>query len=209
MRTFPPSATMCVHPTLVGSATLAYWTNTVSLVTGTNIFSAIVTDGAGLTATNSIAVFLRVSSVLHIANVGAGTNLALAPSAFGVPTNNALLDIGRNYRVQAKAASGNVFSKWVDGTGVVLSRNATLEFRMQTNLQLTANFVTNPVIANTANGSYNGLFYETNDVRVKSAGAIFNLNVRTDMTFSGTMKLDGHTYILTAHSMRVAMPSRL
>jgi hypothetical protein len=57
--------------------------------------------------------------------------------------------------------------------------------------------VTNPVVANAANGSYNGLFYETNEVRMNSAGAIFNFNVRTDMTFSGTLKLDGHTYLLT------------
>ena len=156
-----------------------------------------MTDAAGLAATNSVAVFLRVRSALHISSIGAGTNLALAPTTFGTPTNNALLDIGRNYRVQAKAATGNMFSNWVDGTGAVISRLATLEFRMKTNLQLVANFATNPILAHAANGSYNGLFYETNEVNVKSAGAIFNFMVRTDATFSGTMKLDGRAYVLT------------
>lgn len=196
-RTFPPSAPWTVHPELVGVPTMYHWTNTVMLVPGTNVFAAVVTDAAGLTATNAVTVFLRVRSALHIANVGAGTNLALPPTTFGKPTNNALLDIGRNYRVQAKPAAGNMFSNWVDGNGVVLSRLALLEFRMQTNLQLVANFATNPVLANAANGSYNGLFYETNEVQIKSAGALFNFTVRTDATFSGTMKLDGRTYLLT------------
>jgi hypothetical protein len=196
-RTFPPTAPMIVHPTLYGSPTNYSWTNGVTLVAGTNVFAAIVSDAAGLTATNSVMVFLRVRSTLHVATNGAGSIFPMAPTTFGTPTNNAILDIGRNYRTQAKAAAGNVFSNWVDGTGAEVSRLALLEFRMRTNLQLTANFVTNPVIANGASGSYNGLFYETNEVRVKSAGAFFNFSVRIDMTFSGTMKVDGHSYILT------------
>lgn len=196
-RTYPPTAPLTIHPKLFGKPTMSQWTNSVSLVVGTNTFTAVVTDISGLTSTNHINVFLRVPSVLHVSTTGMGSTTPLAPLTFGTPTNGAILDIGRNYRISAKAAIGNVFSNWVDSRGVEISSSATLVFRMQTNLQLSANFVTNPIVANNASGSYNGLFYETNEVRIKSAGAIFNWIVRTDATFSGTLKLDGHSYVLT------------
>ncbi|MDB6056419.1 MAG: large protein [Verrucomicrobiales bacterium] len=196
-RTYPSSSPLTIHPKLSGKPTLSQWTNAVSLVPGTNTFTAIVTDISGLTSTNSINVFLRVPSVLHVNTAGGGSTTPLTPLTFGTPTNGAILDIGRHYRILATPVIGNVFSNWVDSRGLEISSSATLVFRMQTNLQLLANFVTNPIVANNANGSYNGLFYETNEVRIQSSGALFNLLVRTDTTFSGTLKLDGHSYSLT------------
>ena len=196
-RTWPPTAPMKFVPTLVGALNSERWTNAVSLVAGTNTFMAIVTDAAGWSSTNLLNVFLRVPSTLHVNTTGAGSTSALPPSTFGAATNNAILEIGRNYGISAKPAAGNVFSNWVDGTGAEISGNSTLLFRMVDSLSLVANFVTNPIIANNASGSYNGLFYETNKVRIKSAGAIFNLLVRPDTTFSGTLKVDGATYTLS------------
>ncbi|MGZ4974108.1 MAG: immunoglobulin domain-containing protein, partial [Limisphaerales bacterium] len=196
-RTFPPNAPMKIVPNLVGAPNSQRWTNAVSLVPGTNTFSAIVTDAAGWSSTNTLNLFLRVPSTLHVSTTGAGSTVALLPFTFGTATNTATLEIGRNYRISAKPAVGNVFSNWVNGSGAELSTAPTLVFRMSDNLQLVANFVTNPIVANNANGSYNGLFYQTNGVRVKSAGAIFNLLVRADATFSGTLKVDGGSYVLS------------
>ncbi len=196
-RTFPSNAAMKIVPNLVGTLNSWRWTNAVSLVAGTNTFTAIVTDAAGWSSTNTLNLFLRVPSTLHVSTTGAGSTVALLPFTFGTATNTATLEIGRNYRISAKPAIGNVFSNWVNGSGAELSGDPTFVFRMSDNLQLTANFVTNPVVANNANGSYNGLFYETNGVRVKSAGAIFNLLVRADATFSGTLKVDGSSYLLS------------
>jgi hypothetical protein len=196
-RTWPPNAPMKFVPTLVGAPNSEHWTNTVSLVAGTNTFTAVVTDAAGWSSTNLLNVFLRVPSTFHVNTTGAGSTSALSPYTFGAASNNAILEIGRNYGISAKPAAGNVFSNWVDGTGAEISGAPALLFRMADNLSLVANFVTNPIIANNASGSYNGLFYETNGVRVKSAGAIFNLLVRPDTTFSGTLKVDGGTYTLS------------
>jgi hypothetical protein len=196
-RIFPPWAPMKIVPTLVGSPTLERWTNSIMLVAGTNTFAAVATDASGLASTNFLNVFLRVPTTLQLGTNGAGSIMPLAPLTFGTPTNNATLEVGRNYRIQAKAGAGNMFSNWVDNTGAELSRNAMFEFRMQTNMHIAANFVTNPIVANNASGSYNGLFFETNEVRVQSAGALFNFLVRTDATFSGTLKLGGASYVLS------------
>jgi hypothetical protein len=196
-RTFPTTAPLKIVPNLVGTSTSMRWTNAVTLVAGTNSFAAVVTDGSGLTATNVLDVFLRVPVVFHLSTNGLGTITPKAPLNFGTPTNGAVLEIGRNYIIQAKANPGMMFSNWVNGAGVEVSTSPLLVFRMQTDLQLTANFVTNPIIANNANGSYNGLFYEADQVRIKSAGALFNVQVRTDATFSATLKVDGVSYPLT------------
>ena len=58
---------------------------------------------------------------------------------------------------------------------------------MVTNESLTATFIPNPHSA--VAGRYNGLFYETNIITHHSAG-LFSV-VLSNMTFSGTLKLEG------------------
>lgn len=162
----------------------AHWSASVDLLPGTNIIRTIAYDGFGnYSRTNVRHIFYSVPSPLTVSVNGNGK---VSPNF-----NGQLLEIGRGYSITAIPSNHWVFSNW---SGDISANTATLHFLMQSNLNLQANFVTNPFI--TLKGTYNGLFYESDVVRENTAG-FFTFVLKDNATFSGKLTLAGIPYPLT------------
>jgi len=98
------------------------------------------------------------------------------------------LVIGKKYSLTAKPGLNQLFTGW---TGSIASSSPTISFVMQSNLLLQANFIPNPFVP--ASGSYNGLFYENDAVRLSSAG-FFRLTLSSRGNYSGWVQLQGRRY---------------
>ncbi|MGA2246851.1 MAG: Ig-like domain-containing protein [Verrucomicrobiota bacterium] len=118
------------------------WTNWVAqvpLTPGTNTIAAYAVDASGNDSpTNTVRIVYVLSAVLAVSTNGAG---AITPK-----DNGALLPIGRNYTLTATALAGSGFSftNWTGGTSLplsVLTNKPALQFQMESNLMLQANFV--------------------------------------------------------------------
>ncbi len=128
------------------------WTATVNLIPGTNKIAAYAVDTSGnVSTTNSVSFQFVATNQLQIHLSGLGT---ISPNY-----SNAWLEIGRNYNITSTPASGFVFTNWVISTNWIGGANVTgtnLQFMMQSNLTLQANFVdtTKPTlsITNLASG---------------------------------------------------------
>jgi hypothetical protein len=182
------------------------WTNNLRLVDGTNTFRVTARDNAGLNSTPVVRNIFHVNTTTPLTliinapgsgNITSVGSLALL-ATFGDSTNQALLEIGRNYTVLATPTGNNIFTNWtiLEDSGITTSSTNRLTFRMSSNLTLTANFLLNPMLV--AIGKYNGLFYETNgpgipNIKTHSAG-LLRLNVGTGRSFSGTILLDGRSH---------------
>ena len=94
------------------------------------------------------------TDTLTVQVAGSGT---LTPNLHGKR-----LEVGQGYRLTAAPATGYLFSNWVSGTGQVLGNKLVLDFLMQKQLSVQAQFVPNPFLPVT--GTYNGLFFPTNGV---------------------------------------------
>ncbi|MCX6895684.1 MAG: Ig-like domain-containing protein, partial [Verrucomicrobia bacterium] len=165
------------------------WTAGVTLLPGTNTVRAFAEDATGnRSATNTTSLQFVVTNRLTLLTTGRGT---ISPNY-----SNAWLEIGRAYSMTATAGSGFVFSNW---DGSLTAFTPTLAFLMQSNLVLQANFITNPFVP--AKGVYNGLFYETNEVRVGSAG-YFTTTTTDSGGYSGSLSLAGQSLPFTGQ-MRV------
>jgi hypothetical protein len=152
------------------------WSTQVTLDPGTNIISVRSIDVSGnISLTNTRSLFCTVPSALNLAIHGQG----LVSGA----TNGQQFPIGQTCKLTAVPLAGFVFSNW---TGDVFGDVPTLSFLMQSNLQITANFVTNPFIA--CKGSFNGLFYESNQVRLGSSGA-FALALTDKGTYTASLRI--------------------
>ena len=88
-------------------------------------------------------------------------------------------------------APGQVFAGWAGG---LRSATAALTFRMDTNLLLEANFMTNPFTP--VRGSYTGLFYPTNEVLHDESG-LLTVTTTEQGKYSGTLRLGGQRYALS------------
>ncbi len=143
--------------------------------TGTASVTLTVGDGAATGSTTFSVSVQQASSQLSVTKTGQGT---VTPDL-----NNTTLVIGQSYTVTATPATGYEFSGW---TGSIISSSPTLTFVMASNLVLQANFVATPFAA--ASATYNGLFNESDEVRVNSAGA-FNVYVDTSGDYSGWVQL--------------------
>ncbi|HZM03149.1 MAG TPA: immunoglobulin-like domain-containing protein, partial [Candidatus Saccharimonadales bacterium] len=162
------------------------------VVVSNSLPSSIRSDIARLT--------LSVSSLTLQTN-GNGKIKPFGSPLFGLATNHAVLDVDRDYQIQAIAGAKTIFTNWTDETGTVLSTNSLLTFLMHSNLVLTANFLTNPIVAAGVAGSYNGLFYPVDDSRnplisESTSGFIGSLVVQTNRTYSGRLYLAGLVHIL-------------
>ncbi len=134
------------------------WTAPVTLSPGSNVVSVRSVDFSGnISLTNTRSFFCAVPATLSLAINGLG-------SVKG-GTNGQRLEIGRAYQLTAEPAPGCVFSNWTGGLAGV---SPSIAFVMQSNLAVTANFVTNPFVR--ANGAFSGLFYETDEVRLGHSG---------------------------------------
>lgn len=110
----------------------------------------------------------------------------------------AVLVIGKKYSITAEPAPGNVFAFWsasTNGASSVLSTSPACTFTMESNLVLTANFMTNPFTI--AMGTYNGIFSATNGVSVESSGMLKNLIVRENGSYSGSLLLGGASHAIS------------
>ena len=152
------------------------WSASITLQPGTNILSVRSEDVSGnISLTNTRSVFCSVPSSLTLAINGQG--------AVSGATNGQQLPIGRACKLTAVPLAGFAFSNW---TGDVFGTAPELSFLMGSNLQVTANFVTNPFTA--VKGSFNGLFYETNQVRLGSSGA-FTLALTDKGTYTASVRI--------------------
>ncbi len=157
------------------------WGAFLTLNPGTNTILAYAQDPSGNVSTTNTANVIYVPSVqLLILTTGQGT---LTPNL-----NGSLVAIGTNYTVTAKASAGYFFSNWVDSSGNVLSTNPALTIALQSNSIVTANFSTNFMFQ--AQGSYAGLFCDTNNVTATNAG-FFTATVTSTGAFSAKMLLAG------------------
>jgi hypothetical protein len=163
------------------------WTNwniSLALAPGPNTIKAYSEDAAGnISITNSVS-FIYVPST----NLTVQTN---GPGKFTPDYNNVWLALGTNYSMTATAVKGYVFSNWTGSTGAVLTNGATLKFTMASNLSFTANFISNPFAF--AGGTYQGLFYNTNDMTPGSSG-FFSAQVSTNGSFTAKFQQGNHTF---------------
>jgi hypothetical protein len=124
------------------------WSAAVALLPGTNTIAAYAVDTSGNVSTTNTLKFVYVpSATLTVLTNGKGT---LSPNY-----NNALLQLGKSYSIKATAGTGFVFTNWTGGTNVpltVLTNGTTVQFLMESNLTLQANFVdvTRPTLTITA-----------------------------------------------------------
>jgi hypothetical protein len=98
------------------------------------------------------------------------------------------LTLGRTYTVTAVPAAGQVFAGW---TGSYVSSSARLTFLMASNLFLQANFIPNPYV--TTAGTYSGLFYENDQVRLYRSG-FFQISSTPGGAYSGYLQLGAQRY---------------
>jgi hypothetical protein len=213
-RISPASAPLTNTPTLYGLPGAKKWTNVVTLVDGTNVFKAVAYDSKGnfntLVVTRTMfyvnnTTFLTLATNETTSGTGTITSAGTATdfAKYGMPTNQAPLELARKYTVLATPGLNQIFTNWtlVDASGTSYASTNKLTFIMTSNLNLTATFLTNPVL--TVTGKFNGLFYETNglavpDIKTNSAGLIGNLNVKTNGVFSGTLYIDGKSYTVAS-----------
>jgi len=118
------------------------WSAAITLIPGTNTIAAYALDTGGNVSTTSKVSFVCVLS----APLSVGTN---GLGSLSTNYNGVLLQIGKSFSITATAAKGFVFTNWTGGTNLPLSiitNKATIQFLMQSNLMLLANFadVTRP-----------------------------------------------------------------
>ena len=127
------------------------WSASVTLTPGTNSVQVYAVDTTGNpSTTNSVNFDFVVTNRLQIIATGLGS---ISPN-----DSNAWLEVGRNYSITAKPASGFVATNWVvstNGIGGTRANGATVNFLMASNLTLQVNFadVTKPTLSISAPAS--------------------------------------------------------
>jgi len=166
-----PSATGSVRFTPVANAS------------GTATVTVTVNDGQAI-ATRSFTVTV---------NGTAPTQLTLNKNGNGMVTpdlSKSQLRLGTRYSMTAVPAIGYEFAGW---TGSTSTLSTILTFVMTSNLMFEAKFIPSPYLP--VVGSYNGLFYEDDAVRLHSAG-FFKLSVTSRGLYTGTLQLGRDRFIL-------------
>jgi hypothetical protein len=168
-------------PATPGNSAFTNWTAGVTLSPGSNYVRACSVDTTGnFSPTNQVGFLFIPSAVISVQTNGSGT----------IARNNssALLAVGTNYTFTAYPARNWIFSNWVaGGSGSFVSNGPVLKFPMQSNLVLTANFVTNFFLA--AQGSYYGLFAPANEARSQSNSGYATITVTGTGAFSGSLTI--------------------
>jgi subtilisin family serine protease len=156
------------------------------LFPGTNVVRARAWDVSGnVSAEATRSLFFAARSQLTVGIEGRGF---ISPNW----TNRALA-VHRAYTLAASPALGYVFSNWlgsVPGQGGwrVLAQTARLNFFMESNLTLRANFVSNPFLA--VRGNYSGLFCR-NDVLQHESSGFFTLSLAGLGAYSAHLRTGG------------------
>jgi hypothetical protein len=101
------------------------------------------------------------------------------------------LTAGTSYTLTAVPDAGQLFAGW---TGSIIWPASNLTFVLTTDITLVANFSSSPFAL--LSGTYNGLFYEDDEVRQYSAGA-FAVTVTTRTNYSGRLQIGASRYSFT------------
>jgi len=168
------------------------WSATLTLQAGSNTVRFWSVDILGQESpVKSFAIFYATKSTLNLLASGHGT----ISSNF---TTDSLV-VYKDYTVTASPGSGNLFANWTETWTDAVSNlvtqtatNRTLTFLMESNMTLTATFVTNPFLA--AKGTYSGLFSAPNGVAFGSAGLLQNLVVGANGAYSGRLYIGATNY---------------
>ena len=179
---------------LTGSAgTVSNWSIPIVPQPGTNTLTVRCVDAAGnASAAVSRTFFYKVPAKLGVLQAGSGNGAFKGAASIPgdiLPTNGAMLNLGEGYAVTAVPGASSLFSNWVSAAGITVT--PVLPFIMQSNLVLTANFVSNFFPA--AAGTYNGLFFPANAVAKETSGMLYNLVLMGSGAFSGKFLMPGTT----------------
>ncbi len=156
------------------------WSAPVLLAPGRNIVQVRAVDVAGNVSSEvSRTLTYVVMTPLVVQTNGWGR---VTPNLDGRP-----LEIGRLYAIRAVPGPGQAFAGW----NGVLSPWPVLNFMMQSNLLLVADFVPSPFPA--AKGSYAGLMADTNGVLPDNSG-YFTISMTGSGPFTGKLFVGGKGY---------------
>lgn len=173
-----------------GSGSVSNWSVTLVPSPGTNTFTVYAEDIHGVASPPvSHSFFFKVPALLIVTNAGLGTGAFRGSSSIAgdtVPADGAMLNIGEGYTITAIPGKSSLFSNWtsvVEGGASAPSASPVLRFVMQSDLVLTATFISNffPAVA----GTYDGLFYPASGVTEETSGMLYNLALRDTGAFSG------------------------
>jgi hypothetical protein len=168
------------NPPVTASGTTVWSALLSNIPAGTNALVVEAIDISGNRTQVGQKLFFKVPAPLALSIVGSGTVTG--------PTNGQMLDLTRGYTLVATPAAGFLFAGW---TGSISQASATLPFLMESNLALTAVFVTNRFPG--VKGVYNGLFYDTNVVDQQSSGFL-TLTLGDLGAYSGKVLMNGKSY---------------
>jgi hypothetical protein len=156
------------------------WIATVPWRPGTNVVTVKAVDSVGReSASAARSVVYKTLSPIALVTNGVGRVVGV--------TNRQLLMVGGSYKVTATPGAGQLLSNWCASSGWTTAQNP-LTFMMESNLVLTANFVTNPFVSRA--GIYNGLFFEPETISHQRSG-FFSFTLATLGDFSGKLYLGG------------------
>jgi len=163
------------------------WTASVTLDPGANTIRAYAQDTDGNFSPAAKVTFTFIpSATLVVQTNGHGT---VKPK-----DNGKLLALGTNYTLTAVPGPDNLFSNWVaSGSTNFVSNNPVLNFTMQSNLVLTANFVTNVFLEWAMKGTYNGLFAPVGTPRQQSNSGAITFTLETNGVLSGKLTIGTNT----------------
>ncbi len=157
------------------------WQASFELQPGTNVIVVKASDAAGNASTATLTVLYTVSSVVHLTVNGLGT---VTPNIDG--TTQVL---GKALQLSAVPAKGWVFSNWIAGAQTILAPKTS--FVVESNLSITANFVTNPFAASKA--VFNGLVLNDAAPSHSRSGSI-SINLLDTGKFTGSLIFGGKKF---------------
>ncbi len=163
------------------------WTASVTLSNGANTISAYALDISGNFSTTNKVHFKFFPSDTLVVVVPPSENGEVTPN-----DNGKVLGLGTNFTLTAVPGHNWIFSNWVvSGSANFVSNNPVLKFKMQSNLVLQANFVTNVFLA--AQGNYHGLFAPTNGPRQQTNSGAITFSVTGVGVLSGKLTIGSST----------------
>ena len=159
------------------------------------------TEGGTVVSSSASYTFTVNGSVSLAANFAASTGeytvaVTASPGTGGTVTGGGTFASGSARTVTAKANAGYTFANWTEN-GSAVSSSASYAFTLGGNVDLVANFVPNPFIP--LQGTFNGLFMDTNDPSAASSG-FFTLALTKSGAFTGKIMTSGASYSLPTKS---------
>jgi hypothetical protein len=182
-----------------GTGSSSNWTIQTPLLPGTNILAVQSSNYAGLSSPVTNAVFfyqVKTPLQLVINPPGTGKLTGAAPvKGDPAPANGAALYVGEGYTLTANPSYNWYLTNWMTN-GVAAGTNNPLNFIMESNLVVTANFATNLFVG--AAARYDGIFFPSapEQATETNSGLIYNLQLGTNGVYSGKIYLAGTNYSL-------------